>query len=160
MPRPYPPEFRQRALDLVRSGRPVAEVAGLLGIAESCLYRWKHQDLAGRGLKPGTGRAESAELAAARRRIRYLEEENKILRKAAAAVSQVDPSRVADRPDRPGPRRLLRHLRPAPGPRRAAAHSRPGGRPQHGNAADAPRRDLRAAAAPPGQAGAVPENGH
>ena len=26
MPRPYPPEFRQRALDLVRSGRSVAEV--------------------------------------------------------------------------------------------------------------------------------------
>lgn len=32
MPRPYPLEFRQRALDLVRSGRPVAEVAELLGI--------------------------------------------------------------------------------------------------------------------------------
>ena len=30
MPRPYPPEFRQRALELVRSGRSVAEVAGLL----------------------------------------------------------------------------------------------------------------------------------
>lgn len=29
MPRPYPPEFRQRVLDLVRSGRSVAEVAGL-----------------------------------------------------------------------------------------------------------------------------------
>jgi len=27
MPRPYPPEFRQRALDLVRSGRSVPEVA-------------------------------------------------------------------------------------------------------------------------------------
>jgi transposase-like protein len=55
MPRPYSPEFRQRALDLVRSGRPVPEVARLLGIAESCLYRWKRQDLIDRGLKPGTG---------------------------------------------------------------------------------------------------------
>lgn len=91
MPRPYPPEFRQRALDLVRSGRTVAEVAELLGIAESCLYRWKRQDLIDRGLKPATGRAESAELAAARRKIRELEEENKILRKAAAAVEQVVP---------------------------------------------------------------------
>lgn len=54
MPRPYPPEFRQRALDLVRSGCPVAEVAALLGIAESCLYRWKRQDLIDSGLKPGT----------------------------------------------------------------------------------------------------------
>ena len=52
MPRPYPPEFRQRALDLVRSGRSVAEVARLLGIAESCLYRWKRQDLIDRGSSP------------------------------------------------------------------------------------------------------------
>jgi putative transposase len=91
MPRPYPPEFRQRALDLVRSGRSVAEVAELLGIAQSCLYRWKQQDLIDRGLKPGTGRAESAELTAARQKIRDLEEENKILRKAAAAVGEVVP---------------------------------------------------------------------
>src|SRR5579862_4978644 len=91
MPRPYPPEFRQRALDLIRLGRPVAEVAKLLGIAESCLYRWKRQDLVGRGLKPAAGGLESAELVAARRKIRELEEENKILRKAAAAVEQVVP---------------------------------------------------------------------
>jgi transposase-like protein len=32
MPRPYPAEFRQRALGLVRSGGSVAEVAGLFGI--------------------------------------------------------------------------------------------------------------------------------
>jgi putative transposase len=88
MPRPYPPEFRQRALDLVRSGRPVAEVAKLPGIAESCLYRWKRQDLIDCGLKPAS---ESAELTAARRKIRELEEENKILRKAAAAVEEVVP---------------------------------------------------------------------
>jgi hypothetical protein len=40
-------------------------------------------------MKPGTAQAESAELAAARKKIRDLEEENKILRKAAAAVEQV-----------------------------------------------------------------------
>src|SRR6201996_6267950 len=89
MPRPYPPEFRQRALDLVRSGRCVPEVAKLLGIAESCLYRWKRQDLIDRGLEPGTSGAESAELVAARQKIRDLEEENKILRQAAAAVQEV-----------------------------------------------------------------------
>ena len=91
MPRPYPPEFRQRALDLVRSGRPVPEVAQLLGIAESCLYRWRKQDRVDRGLEPGTSRAEFAELVAARQKIRDLEEENKILRKAAAAVEEVVP---------------------------------------------------------------------
>jgi transposase-like protein len=73
MPRPYPPEFRQRALDLVRLGRSVAKVAGLLGIAASCLYRWKKQDRIDRGLEPGTSRAESAELIAARQKSRDLD---------------------------------------------------------------------------------------
>jgi transposase-like protein len=89
MPRPYPPEFRRRALDLVESGRTVGDVAASLGIAESCLYRWRHRDLVDRGLRPGPSTAESAELAAARNRIRDLEEELKILRKAAAAVEAV-----------------------------------------------------------------------
>jgi hypothetical protein len=43
------------------------------------------------GLKPGTAARESAELATARARIRDLEEEVKILRKAAAAVEAVVP---------------------------------------------------------------------
>jgi putative transposase len=91
VPRPYPPEFRRRALDLVGSGRTVGDVARSLGIAESCLHRWRQQDLIDRGLRPGAGAVESAELAAARQRIRGLEEEVKILRKAAAAVEQVVP---------------------------------------------------------------------
>ena len=79
MPRPCPPEFRQRALDLVRWGRPVPGVAGLPGFAESCSYRWRKQDAVDRGLEPGTSGTESAELVAARQEIRDLEEENKIL---------------------------------------------------------------------------------
>jgi transposase-like protein len=89
MPRPYPPEFRRRALDLLESGRTVRDVAASLGIAESCLHRWRHRDLVDRGLKPGATARESTELAAARERIRDLEEEVKILRKAAAAVEAV-----------------------------------------------------------------------
>ncbi len=62
-------------------------------IAESCLYRWRQLDLIDRGLEPGTGRAESAELVAAWQKIRDLEEENKILHKAAAAVREVVPQK-------------------------------------------------------------------
>jgi putative transposase len=91
VPQPYPPEFRRRALDLIASGRTVGDVAASLGIAESCLYRWKSRDLIDRGLKVGTSSSESTELAEAHRRIRELEEENKILRKAAAAVEKVVP---------------------------------------------------------------------
>jgi putative transposase len=64
-------------------------VAASLGIAESCLYRWRDRNLVDRGLKPGTTAQESAGLAAAQARIRDLEEEVKILRKAAAAVEAV-----------------------------------------------------------------------
>lgn len=92
MPKPYPAEFRRRALDLVESGRPAREVAAALGIAESCLYRWRSQDLIARGLKtPTPGAVASAELAVAHARIKDLEDEVKILRKAAAAVEAVVP---------------------------------------------------------------------
>jgi putative transposase len=91
MPRPYPPEFRRRALDLVESGRTIRDVAASLGIAESCPHRWRHRDLVDRGLKPGITAQEGTELAAARQRIRDLEEEVKILRKTAAAVEAVVP---------------------------------------------------------------------
>ncbi len=89
MPRPYPPEFRRRALDLAESGRTVRDVAASLGIAGLCLHRWRPRDLIDRGLKPGATAQESAQLAAAQARIRDLEEEVKILRKAAAAVEAV-----------------------------------------------------------------------
>jgi transposase-like protein len=45
MPKPYPAAFRRKALDLVESGRSVREVAVTLGIAESCLHRWRSRDL-------------------------------------------------------------------------------------------------------------------
>jgi len=89
MPSPYPPEFRQRALDLIRAGRSVPDVAELVGVSQSTLYLWRQQDLVDRGLKPGTARVESAALIAARKRIQELEEEVKILRKAADALEQV-----------------------------------------------------------------------
>ncbi len=38
MPRSYPPEFRRKVLDLVASGRKVAEGARLLGISEQTIY--------------------------------------------------------------------------------------------------------------------------
>ncbi|WP_106400580.1 transposase [Actinocorallia populi] len=97
MPKPYPPEFRRRALDLLESGRPVLEIAASLGIAESCLHRWKRLDLIERGLKaPSPAAVESAALAQAQAqaRIAELENEVKILRKAAAAVEPVVPPKV------------------------------------------------------------------
>jgi transposase-like protein len=60
MPKPYPPQFRRQALDLVASGRPVRDVAAVLQIAESCLHRWRQQDLVDRGLKRKPGKSPSS----------------------------------------------------------------------------------------------------
>ncbi len=85
MPRPYSQEFREGAISLVRAGRPVAEVAKELGIADSCLRNWlKRDQLDRRERDDGLTSAEREELKLLRRRVRRLEEEKEILRKAAA----------------------------------------------------------------------------
>ena len=49
MPRPFPAEFRARAIALVRAGKPISRVAAELGISQSCLHNWVRQDLIDRG---------------------------------------------------------------------------------------------------------------
>ena len=91
MPKAYPPEFRRRALDLIRAGRSVVQVAADLGISQGCLYSWRKQELIDTGQLPGLSSVQSAELTAARRRIRELEAENEILRRASLAFKDVVP---------------------------------------------------------------------
>lgn len=81
MPPPHPPEFRQRAVELARQGStPIAKIAKDLGISESCLRNWLHADAP----DDNSGSGEKKELAELRRRNRLLEQENEILRRAAA----------------------------------------------------------------------------
>ena len=87
----YPPEFRAEAVALYRS-RPeatIAQIADDLGVNRETLRSWIRID---DGKKPGsrpTAQAApsalvvDAEVAALRKRIRELEEERDILRKAA-----------------------------------------------------------------------------
>ena len=70
MPRPYPPEFRARAIALVREGRQVKQTALALGIHEVTLHNWLRQDDIDHGRRPGRSSQESAELRAARGRVR------------------------------------------------------------------------------------------
>lgn len=86
MPRSYPAEFRQRAISLVRSGQSVVKTADDLGITNACLYNWLKQDRIDRGEIPGVSTAEGRELRKARRRIRELEDEVEILRRANAML--------------------------------------------------------------------------
>ena len=80
----YRPEFRRRVVELVRGGRSVRLVASEIGVSEATVYRWREQDRIDRGEEPGLSSVERVELALARRRIRELEIELEITKKASA----------------------------------------------------------------------------
>jgi transposase len=82
MPTSYPSEFRRRAVALVRSGWSVTKTAHDLDVTTATIYNWVKQDRIDRGEIPGVSTQESKELVRARRRIRELETEVEILRRA------------------------------------------------------------------------------
>jgi len=85
MPRPHPPEFRRRAVELARlREKPVAAIARDLGISDSCLRNWMAQADVDDGSRPGLSSDERAELVALRRKNRVLELEVEILKRASA----------------------------------------------------------------------------
>lgn len=85
MPKPFPAEFRRDVVAVARRGEaPVAQIAKDFGISESCLHRWLQLADIEDGVRPGVTSLESAELRELRKRNRVLEQENEILRRAAA----------------------------------------------------------------------------
>ena len=85
MPRTYPEEFRQRAVELTRlRAKPITQVAVELGIAPSALHRWVRQADVDEGQREGLTIEERADLVRLRRANRTLEMENEILKRAAA----------------------------------------------------------------------------
>lgn len=89
----YDDEFKRNALDLLEStGRPIAEIAGDLGIPYKTLERWKHQ-MRGHNLKPPQGSAappdpRELELKQLRKKLADTELERDILKKALAICSR------------------------------------------------------------------------
>lgn len=93
MPRPYPQEFREDVVSVARSrepGQTIKQIAADFGIAESCLRNWMRRADVEDGLKPGLTAVDNAELREAKKRIRLLEQENEVLRRAAAYLSQAN----------------------------------------------------------------------
>ena len=91
--RAYPPEFRQRVLDLLAAGRKVVDLARDLRVSEQTIYTWRQQERIDRGLVPGLTSAEREELAAAKRRIRELEAEVEIHRRVSELLKErTDPT--------------------------------------------------------------------
>lgn len=85
MPKAFPAEFRRDVVAVARKGQaPLSQIAKDFGISESCLHRWLKLADIEEGVRPGATAVESAELRELRKRNRLLEQENEILRRAAA----------------------------------------------------------------------------
>ena len=92
MPRsrnPYPPEFRQQMVDLVRTGRSPEELAREFEPTAESIRNWvKRAELDTGRRTDGLTSDEREELSRLRRENRQLKQEREILSKAAAWFAQ------------------------------------------------------------------------
>ncbi len=81
----YPPEFRQRAVELARQReKPLRQLASDLDVSDQTLHNWVRRMDIDEGRREGLTTEERAELVRLRRANRVLEMENEILKRAAA----------------------------------------------------------------------------
>jgi transposase-like protein len=93
VPKPFPREFKEDVIRVARSrdaGVTIAQVAKDFGVSESCLQNWLTAADRADGTKPGPSASEMAELREAKKRIRLLEQEVEVLRRAAAYLGQAN----------------------------------------------------------------------
>ena len=93
MPRPYPREFRDDVVRVARNredGVTIEQIATDFGVHPMTLTKWMRQADIDDGARPGTSTTDSVELRELRRRNRLLEQENEVLRRAAACLSQAN----------------------------------------------------------------------
>jgi transposase len=99
MPQPYAQEFRDYVVRVALNRdekTTIAQIAKDFGVHEDTIAKWLRQANIDAGDKPGKTTDESAELL--RRRTRLLEQENEVLFRAAANLSQANlPSKGSTR---------------------------------------------------------------
>lgn len=91
MTKPYPKQFRDDVVRVALNREPgveLAQIAKDFGVHFTTLYGWLKKAEVEAGNRPGINGEQAAELAAAKRRIRTLEQEVEVLRRAAAYFSQ------------------------------------------------------------------------
>lgn len=100
MPRHYAPELRRRVIDLIESGKTVAEVAAMVEPSDQTIYNWWNRHLVDTGRRAGTPTVENSELLAARQRIAELEKELAATRRANELLKEVVPPKGSSKPSR------------------------------------------------------------
>lgn len=93
MPKPYPREFREDVVRVARGREPgvtLEQVAADFGVHAMTLYKWMRRAAIEDGVRPAAGGSESEELRELRKRNRLLEQENEVLRRATAYLSQAN----------------------------------------------------------------------
>lgn len=89
MPKAFPKEFRDDVVAVARKGEAsIAQVAKDFGISESCLQRWLKLAEIEDGTRPGVTREEAEVVRELKKRNRLLEQENEVLRRAAAYLAR------------------------------------------------------------------------
>ncbi|BBH17746.1 transposase [Nocardioides baekrokdamisoli] len=91
MAKAYPKEFRDDVVAVARKGMaPLSQIAKDFGISEGSLTNWMKRADIEDGTRAGLTEAERKELRELNKRIRLLEQENEVLRRAAAYLSQAN----------------------------------------------------------------------
>jgi transposase-like protein len=93
MPKKYPREFRDDVVAVARRREPgvtLAQIAADFGVSSTCVQRWVQQADVDSGGRPGVTSDQAVENRELRRRNRLLEQENEVLRRAAAYLSQAN----------------------------------------------------------------------
>jgi len=93
MSRHYPAELRRRICERMLAGEAVKDLVSELEISQETLYKWRRQALIDAGQRPGLKSYQADPLLAARRRIKELEAELKMVKAASALFEEgaVDP---------------------------------------------------------------------
>ena len=84
MPAPYPAEFRADVVRVARKREATyAQIAKDFGVSEATLHSWIKKADVEDGVRPGLKEADATELRELKKRIKVIEQENEILRRAA-----------------------------------------------------------------------------
>ena len=83
MPRHHPADLRRQLCERMLAGEALKDLAASSGVSVNTLQKWRRQALIDAGRRPGAKSYEADPLLAARRRIKELEAELKVVKAAS-----------------------------------------------------------------------------